>query len=245
MAEPTEERRVGEPDGRGWFADPELLCRGKTARRRLPSNGWAAGELGGRTGGPEAGFSRPQASGRPPGLFKRRPPSRPPMELARVGAGCGASAESSCVGGDRNGFGRLAELAEPSCRTLSGGWSGSRTVLVSGRPAGGHVHCADPARGGNQNGRAARRLGGRAGGPEDCLHGRRLWRGHPAFSKDGRRPRSRVELARVGGWRRRPHPGCLARGVVACASASWWGRAFTGASRTRVGGGDVAVAAAG
>ncbi len=47
-------------------------------------NGVGGRGLGGRAGGPEDGFSRPQASGRPPGLFKRRPPSPPRMELAGV-----------------------------------------------------------------------------------------------------------------------------------------------------------------
>ena len=42
----------------GW-AEPELLWRGTNARRPSPSNGRAGVELGGRAGGPEAGFSRP------------------------------------------------------------------------------------------------------------------------------------------------------------------------------------------
>ncbi len=56
----------------GWWS--RALCR---SRARGKSK-WAGGRgMGGRTGGPEDGSSRPQAPGRPPGLFKRRPPSPP------------------------------------------------------------------------------------------------------------------------------------------------------------------------
>ncbi len=180
IAEPTEERRVGEPDGRGWFADPELLCRGKTARRPCPSNGWAAGELGGRAGGPEAGFSRPQASARPPGLFKdgRRP---------------------------RRGL-------------TSRGWSGSRTVLVSGRPGWwSRALCRSRARGKSKwggrpgNGWARRRTGGR---PFTAA-------GFGAATRPFRKtlPSPPADGACAGGRVAPPSPpGCLARGVAAIAS---------------------------
>ncbi len=94
-------------------------------------------------------------------------------------------------------------------------------------------------------------MGGRVwnwvGAPEDwrpAFHGRRLRRGHPAFSKDGRRPRPRVELARVVG-RCRPRPAAGARGGGVCVSELVGARLSREAPRTRVGGGGVALAAAG
>ncbi len=63
-------------------------------------------------------------------------------------------------------------------------------------------------------------MGGRpgdwVGAPEDrrtAFHGRRLWRGHPTFSKDGRRHRRRADLARVGA-------GCGAPAESSCGAES-------------------------
>ena len=133
------------------------------------------------------------------------------MELERAGAGCRASAESSCVGGDRNEFGRLAELAEPICRTLSGGWSGSRTVLVSGRPGWwSRALCRFRARG-KSNGRAAGRLGGRAGGPEaGCSRPQALARPPGLFKR--RPPSPPAGGPRAGGSRLRSASGVKLRG---------------------------------
>ncbi len=82
-------------------------------------------------------------------------------------------------------------------------------------------------------GGAAGRMGGRAGGPRTAFHGRRLRRGHRPFQ---RRPLS-APRNRTRGWVDGvviPR-GCLARGMVACASASWWGRALSGAPGTQGG----------
>ncbi len=89
------------------------------------------------------------------------------MELERVGAGCGAPRSQAASVGDRNEFGRLAELAEPICRTLPGGWSGSRTVHVSGRPGWWSRALCRSREWGKSRWVGGRGLGGRAGGPED------------------------------------------------------------------------------
>ncbi len=144
---------------------------------------------------------------------------------------------------ERAGAVRRSACAEPICGAEScGDHSGSTARVAPVGGAGGRL--GGPSRSFSGGARTLaglpHQMGGRVwnwvGAPEDrrpAFHGRRLRCGHPAFSKDGRRPRARVELARVGGWRRRPRLGCLARGVVACASASWWGRAFTGSLRGR------------
>ena len=95
--------------------------------------------------------------------------------------------------------------AIPARRWSLRGWSGSRTVLVSGRPGWwSRALCRSRARGKSKWGG---RSGDWVGAPEDR---------RPAFSrpqasarppglfKDSCRPRPRMELARVGGWRRRP-----------------------------------------
>ena len=189
VAEPTEERRVGEPDGRAGFADPVLLCRGKTARRPSSSNGLTAGELGGRAGGPEAGCSRPQASGRPPGLFKRRPPS-PPADGSRAGGwalpsppGClarGAAAFVSTIRWGRAFHGSSGDAGgwRGRCRRRGGmdlarvvGWRrrpglgcGSRITFPETKPGGCRRRGSWPARGGRAAWSSPRRLPGARGG---------------------------------------------------------------------------------
>ncbi len=101
----------------------------------------------------------------------------------------------------------------------SRGWSGSRTVLVSGRPGWwSRALCRSRARGkskwvgGRGLGGRARRTGGRLFTAAGSGAATRPFKRRPASPPaDGARADGRVGC--------HPRPGCLARGVVACVNA--------------------------
>ncbi len=179
--------------------------------------------LGGRSRGPEAGFSRPQALGRPPGLISStaaittagwtsrgcavgRCHPRPCLDLARVGARV-----AHCACEWTAGVVVTCTVPIPRAGEIKMGWSAGEWV----------------------------------GAPEDrrpAFHGRRLRGGHPALWKDGRHHCPRMELARVervahcarewaAGWWSRALCRSRARG-----KSKWGGRPGNGWARRRTGG---------